>query len=143
MSESNLWVRFRDRTKEVLRLQRLENAVGAGVPDVFYAFRDGAGSGFVELKHAKDYPKRQTTQVFGRGGLRAEQIQWCYSFATSGVVVWILAQVGDDVFLVHGSKAREFNSFTEEDLREESEVWYRRRLDWEELLAHMRGVHIC
>lgn len=108
MSESALWKRMRGGIADYCFVQRLENLVGTGVPDVVLHDRKTGKEAWVELKYRPGYPKRGSTCVFsGDYGLRPDQKAWIYERALAGVNIWVVAQAEDNLFLVHGRFARE------------------------------------
>jgi hypothetical protein len=122
MNEKQLWQKVRAALQADFFLQRVENLVGEGVPDVIYHSRSNGRCGFIELKSRDKFPARENTPVFsGQHGLRPAQIAWIHCRAETGARVWVLAQCGGEMFLVHGRLARRFNLMTEEDLRKECE----------------------
>lgn len=111
MAEIDFRHRIRDRLKPGF-VQQVENAVGPGTPDTYYAF-EGV-SGWLELKFGREIPKRDTTAVFKslNRGLELEQESWIYQCARNGGNAWVLAQIVDRYFLVHGMIAHDFNVMT-------------------------------
>jgi hypothetical protein len=101
--ESALWKRIRDTavpellwTKHTVDLQRLENSVGQGHPDVEGCI-DGAQI-WVELK-SEDRPARPTTAI--KPKVRTSQSIWHRERTKAGSRIhWVLLQVGE------GRKAR-------------------------------------
>lgn len=71
-------------------VQRFEDAVSRGIPDI-YAARDGR-SVWIEAKYLHSWPKRDTTPV--RIGLRPEQVVWIEDAVAAGVDVRIAVRVG-------------------------------------------------
>lgn len=135
--EARLWARMREGVKPFAFAQRLENLVGEGVPDVVLHSRVNGCCAFVELKCRPELPVRSSTPVFaGQYGLRPEQIAWIYSRAESGARVWILAQGGDFLWLVHGRWARELGSWAIADLTKLT-TWRgtARKTAWKDLLT--------
>ena len=110
--ERRLWGRWQPRLVEGYFVQRIENLVGGGVPDVHLLSRADGSQHWLELKAIAAVPKRAGTPVFGKAGLRPEQIAWIYGRALAGGSVWVLAGAGDWTFLVNGCWAREFNGMT-------------------------------
>src|SRR4030067_3341550 len=118
MSENALWKRMRAGVIENCFVQRIENMVGAGVPDVLLHDRVTGKEAWVELKYRPLRPKRPGAVLFsGDYGLRPDQQAWIYGRATAGVNAWILAQCGDDLYLVHGVHARGLEGMDAEALR--------------------------
>jgi hypothetical protein len=137
MSEAQLWNKVRagllDAADLKIDLERIENMVGVGTPDVNFCY-EGV-EGWIELKHTDIVPTRDGTRVFGDKGLRKEQVVWHYKRNKRGGRCWILARCGEAIFLVHGSHCREFNEMTYPQLLAVS-TWYHvgRKVDWKGML---------
>jgi hypothetical protein len=133
--EQRLWVVLRGSPdmRGVL-LERIENAVGSGTPDVHAlatinfdasapARRIQALHTWVELKAAAGYPARATTPVLGEDGLNLEQRNWHLRYTSRGgrslIVVGVKGpySVSWDVFTFHGNLHDQVNSFTADQLR--------------------------
>jgi len=137
MSEHNLWTAVRkglvDAADLKIDLMRVENLVQDGPPDVNGCCQ--CVEFWIELKYADEPPARDSTKVFGKGGLRDSQIVWIYKRVKHGGRVWILAQCGLALFLVSGRYCRVFNEWTYPELLEFS-TWYHvgKKRDWSGLL---------
>lgn len=116
MSEASLWDRIRDNVGHMGHFTRLEFNPDAGVPDVDYCVKSVEGK--IELKYREDQPARDRTPVFKNGGLRDSQIAWIYTRVRHGGRVWILAQVYRTLYLVPGTHARTFNTYSLDALAE-------------------------
>jgi hypothetical protein len=115
--ERKLWERVRSRLVPFFYVQRIENMVGEGVPDVLLVCRKTGAIVLVELKSVDRLPVRVKSKVFGSGGLNPQQVAWIYGRASSGCRIWVLA--GGDrglMWLVPGAYAREFNDWGVNDL---------------------------
>lgn len=125
MSEQNLWKRLKAGVGKYGHFCRVENMAQNGMPDInFFTCIEG----WIEAKFRADLPARESTQVFGSKGLRAEQEYWIDTRAKMGANVWILAQAGDYLFLVSGKQAKMFNSFTLTQLIENSTWMHKGRM---------------
>jgi len=106
-SERALWNVVRDRLSPFGRLERVENRLNLGTPDVSYALRRPAESrgvsGWVELKE-NDPPVRATTP-FSIESLKLEQVRWQEDWAEIGRVATIL-QVRRDYLVLAPSVVR-------------------------------------
>lgn len=115
--EQNLWQRLKPHLDEAFFCTRVENMVADGMPDVDLTCRKTGRQLKVELKSVPALPKRDTTRVFGDGGLRASQVAWIYGRAIVGSPIWIVASgPNKELWCVHGRYARLFNDFTVTDL---------------------------
>jgi hypothetical protein len=71
--EQRLWDTMRKNAPPGLHLERVENAVGDGTPDVHYMKKGSLG--WIELKAPKR-PAKETTRLLGDEGLRISQENW-------------------------------------------------------------------
>ena len=97
MSEAALWKRTREHLAPFGRLERIENSVNTGTPDVAYCLRRKPllppVSGWLELKHVDEWPARPTTTLHVES-LTKEQVDWATWWALAGGRVSALLQVG-------------------------------------------------
>ena len=98
MSEKNFWNFLRNNLG--LKMYRVENRVGVGMPDVHYISEKS--SGWIELKYVSEYPKKGR----GRVGFRRTQQFWHRDYSNHGGKSWILIRVGrDSIFLIDGKNS--------------------------------------
>jgi hypothetical protein len=123
-NEKTLWEKLRTHLGEFGDLQRVENGLGAGTPDVNFCIQ--GGEGWIELKHG-EMPARPETPVFkSQRGLDPQQIAWILNRCRHGGCALIFAQVGEWLFLVHGQWAGQFNTWTVDEMVARS-LWFRRK----------------
>jgi hypothetical protein len=118
-AEQVLWDAMRPKRPPRVWLQRIENLVGDGIPDV-YAVRSGGIASWVELKAPKR-PRRASTRLLGAEGLRTSQINWHVKAASMNLRSYVL--VRDDhgeLSLLEGVGADQMNDWTREQVLEES-----------------------
>ncbi len=107
-------------------VQRVENPANPGTPDV-NAFIQGVEF-WAELKQVPSAPKLENTPVF-TGCLKPQQALWHVLRQRAGGRSFIVGYVGDldELFVIHGKRAEEFNSMTLVQLRthslEISDMW--------------------
>lgn len=118
--ESRFWDRLSGRLKPDFFIQRIENLVGEGVPDVFLVRRENGRMCWIELKSRASFPSRESTRVFGDDGLRPSQIAWIHGRAVAGAPIYVLAECAKVEFLIEGVYAREFNGWTRSELEKYS-----------------------
>lgn len=119
LKEQKLWDGWRTKRPKDFWLERIENMVSEGIPDVRVAWRPG-GHTFVELK-APIAPKREATPLMKNDGLRISQINWHIKTHSLGGRSWVL--IRDDrgrVLFVPGRLAAEMNQMSYGDLLAES-----------------------
>lgn len=125
LPEQRLWDRMRKALGGKLRLERVENLVSVGDPDVT-STAPGNWVTRVELKWAP-LPKRRSTAVLGRDGLSLAQRNWHLEHKRFGIS-YVLVGVESAIFTIDGALHDEINSFTIDELREHSMA-----NNWEEL----------
>lgn len=88
-----------------LHVERVENVVAVGTPDVDYCADAVAGK--IELKYATRMPVRENTAVLGKGkGLRRSQLAWHYLRARSGGLSFVLIGAPGAMWLLPGNLPR-------------------------------------
>lgn len=111
MSEANLWTRVRKAVGHLGHFDRLEYNPVDGIPDVDFCI-DGI-EGKVELKYREGAPARARTACYAsHPNLREAQEAWIKRRLRNGGRVFILAQIGDYLYLLHGAEAPQFNALT-------------------------------
>lgn len=117
MTEKKLWEALRDGwgiqiKKAGGRIERVENAVGAGMPDVNLCL--GGIECWIELKVAGKWGVRRPTFRVQRG-LEPAQINWLLSQHRAGGKSFVLALIENACYLVPGAEAELFNDFMPDD----------------------------
>lgn len=118
MSEENLWNRLRGLLPRGHYTRIESGETGPGFPDVHYQLPVGS-TGTIELKFAR-HPR--SVRPFKRDGLRPSQLRWIEDNLHNGGTVWIIAQVGSEVFVMPGPYFAAFNESTKLDLRENADL---------------------
>jgi len=138
MSEHTLWNRIRESIGHKGHFVRIEFNPTAGTPDVNYCV---AGcEGWIELKHISKKPGRAGTPVFGRKGLRDEQVSWIRRRLKNQGRAFVCAQVGRVILLHEGRYAREYNSMPWSVLLQTNCLVNeeRERLSWDRFIALLK-----
>jgi len=120
-SEQRLWDSFKRNAPAWLWLQRVENLVGEGMPDVYV----GASGKWVELKAPGSTPVRGTTPLLGSGGMRPSQIAWHAKAAETSAATrsYILIRTPEmELLLIPGREAGVVNLMSLGELRERSVI---------------------
>ena len=125
-NEAGLWEWLRDFVLPLGHYSRIESPDTApGFPDVDYAIpeenpllEDYVHTGKIELKHSRrvdvGIPFRND-----RDGLHKSQQIWIRDHVRANGVVWIFAEVGNEVFCIPGKHAGSFNGCPVHEMREE------------------------
>lgn len=113
MDEGEFWttklrgvlVRECQRAKLRFHFHRIENAIGAGTPDVSYCI--GGVDGWLELKWGDRYPQSLDAKVLHLGkGLRRSQITWNCARAHAGAIIFVGVACPDHFWLINISGYR-------------------------------------
>lgn len=109
-SEAALRSVFKDRLAPFGLIQRVENRVEAGTPDVLYLISRlpaprPAATGWVELKYIGAWPARASTPVRS-DTLTLAQVLFLEGWTRAGGRAWLLTQIGRGYLFLNGSRAR-------------------------------------
>lgn len=89
-------------TRPTDRFERVENGLGAGMPDVNYCF---VGiEGWIELK-APEIPARESTQLMGEDGINVDQASWFMRQRAAGGRAYLLVVTKKALMLVDSKLA--------------------------------------
>ncbi len=113
--EQKLWDKMRKEKPRGFYLERVENGLGAGMPDIYCKWQ--GGHCWVELK-APNIPKRKSTRLLGNAGLNQSQINWHLQHSALKLSSWILIRTVDRkiLYLVRGIHAESVNNWPADDL---------------------------
>lgn len=92
LKEQRLWDAMREGVPKWVRLERLENAAGVGLPDVL-ALSLGRVT-LCELKAVEALPVRRTSRVLGAQGLSVAQRNWHMTWHQNGGRALIIIGAG-------------------------------------------------
>lgn len=114
LPEQRLWDAMRTNSPRDIKLQRVENGLDAGMPDVIAIHRGSGLVTWVELKAQREYPKRSGTPVLNQQhGLNISQRNWLRDWTFARGRAFTLIGVGGgrgrDLFLVPGADADRVN----------------------------------
>ena len=124
LKEQKLWDSFSRHGKQKLKLERVENVVLNGMPDV-YAKRSGK---WIELK-APIAPKKFETRVLGTEGLSQDQKNWHMEAFQCNRETYVLIRDSEKrLWLIEGKYADDINE------------WDAMELDDHNLSANWNGI---
>lgn len=135
--EQKLWDNFRRHaTGSGLWLQRVENLVEDGMPDVYGA--NFTGDFWVELKATERHPARPTTPLLGKkDGLNPDQENWHRKAnGKFGIASYILVKTYMGTFLISGAYADFINEFTFDELLTAACAD-----NWKDIIEKLGGEH--
>ena len=115
---------------------RIENPVGPGTPDVFYALKDNGRMGWIELKHVHEWPKRPTTPL-KIPHFTADQRTWIKRYGSIGAQVHVFLQVDREYFLLEWEPALLIDTLLYNDYIDLAFYW-RNRINYSELFSILR-----
>lgn len=114
--EQLCWDNFKKRAPSDFIMHRVENMLGEGMPDVFGFAPDGAYF-WVELKAVKSIPRRLSTPLLGREGLRRSQKNWHAQAAHCKLRCYTLMRVArDEIFLVECEYSEGLNNYNHQEI---------------------------
>lgn len=112
LKEQRLWDALKKQSPKELWLQRVENVVGVGMPDVYV----GANGAWIELK-SPTCPKKETTRLLGDEGLNQDQINWHYKAMKKMRQTYILIRDSQSrLFLIPGALSLVVNDMNAAEL---------------------------
>lgn len=143
MAEKRLWKLLRQNIKRRFsytesHIERIENAIGSGNPDVNYLLLDVEG--WIELKDAES-PKRDSSIIFTRGTIRDSQHIWHERRAqTKYRHHFFLLRSGQNVYLIHGRHHDRIEGQTHDTLIKLS-LWFGKlpKVNWESLFYELQS----
>ena len=103
-SEASLWKTVSKNMKDFWEVQRVENLVGPGTPDVYVTMNTG-NMVWIENKHAHKWPKRPSTPL-KLDHFTPQQRSWIRRHGAKCANVFVLLQVDTDYFLLDHIEAQ-------------------------------------
>ena len=117
ITESQLWKRISKECPDDIILQRDENIVGVGQPDVI-GIKKGGFVFWLELKTAAK-PVRKTSKVFKSGYVNPSQKLWFLKWTSLGANAFILLQMSHELYLMPGKPViRDIDDLTVSDIEQ-------------------------
>lgn len=132
--EQKLWDRMRHSLKDHVYLERIENVVNPGRPDV-----DTLWDGVVlpvELKALETFPKRDATPVLGGSGLNQNQLNWWLNWRRWGGSGFVVIGIAGELFAVPAKFSDDVNYFTRSQLANF-------KTTWQELIKQIKQETTC
>lgn len=112
LPEQRFWDRARRALSPYLHIERVENVLSDGMPDVWVLAPSGLVTP-VELKAVVGLPARHTTRVLGAAGLRQSQKNWHMTWRQhGGRSAYLIGVGGDRQLLIPGRYHDELNDWT-------------------------------
>jgi|TARA_R110002020_G_scaffold48763_6_gene138999 hypothetical protein len=137
MTEKSFWTLLRNNL--AIKMYRVENRVGSGMPDVHYINK--RASGWIELKYVDSFPKKGKVNI----GLKKHQALWHKNYNAFGGVSWVLVRLSRSaIFLFKGEDADIIAKMPNKFFMMEKCVWCKRgnmgAKDWDNLKEEITNV---
>lgn len=137
-TEQRLWDRMRKHAAAAadrrVRLERVENLVGVGMPDVLAIYRGQVT--WCELKSVDAFPARDTTRVLGPKGASVAQRNWHHDWYLHGGRSIIVVGVGTSFLVaIPGFLADAVNEMSRQELRDNCIAQ-----GYDGLMAYLKGA---
>lgn len=132
--EQRLWDRMRHALKDQVYLERMENVVNPGRPDI-----DAVWEGVslpIELKAIEEWPVRAATPVLGGKGLNQNQLNWWLNWKRWGGSGFIVVGVGAELFAFNAQHSDELNNFSRD-------CFSMHRITWVDLISLIKEESKC
>ena len=139
--EKNFVKRVMDNLKKRgMVFQRHEDLYSVGIPDMSYEHPDCMGSGWIEAKSVKAWPKRASTTIKMKH-YTPQQVAWAMKHGLMNQRTWLLLEVDTFVFLIAYNQCRRVQQglCTRYDLTQISSDYWGGRIDYDELYLHLGG----
>jgi hypothetical protein len=123
----------------VAMLERVENRVKKDTPDLYFTTTHGQAlrprplQGWIELKVLDAFPVRPDTTVKLPGWTNGQRY-WAIRHRRNGGHTWLVVQVGDEVFVHHGTELAT-NDWTQAEWRSFGVALHRKDCSAEDILA--------
>jgi hypothetical protein len=130
-SERALWKTISRNMREHWKATRIENPANPGTPDVYFTMGNGA-MGWLELKHAHQWPKRADTPLKIEH-FTPEQRRFIRDHGRLGAKVYVLLQVDRDYFLMKWRDALRIGEMVKADYYKIDFFW-RRSVNYRHLI---------
>jgi len=134
MSEANMWQNMRvkmGKPKHWLEATRHEDKLQSGISDVSFITRKGI-HGWMELKHLKEYPKREST-IIRIEHYTPEQRQFLRRKGKRGGYTFLFVQIERDYYLFDWHAAQNVGYLTRVGMVDAACGFWTGRMDWRDL----------
>jgi hypothetical protein len=120
-------------------LERVENRVNVGTPDVNYALLAGRGEGWIELKHLDAWPARAET-IVRLDHVTTQQRNWWRERARAGGNVFVMLRVGHTYAVFRGEVAADvLGTSTAAELQSRASLWHTGEFPTAQLFTLLQG----
>jgi len=137
-SESSLWRAVSKNMQGRWIAERMENLVASGTPDVYFTLVQCGTMGWLELKHAHEWPKKPKTPLKIKHYTK-EQKAFIKRHGYIGANIFVLLQVEKEYFLNDWGLALRIGTLTRDQLKELSLGYWMHRVDYTEFTVLLRN----
>lgn len=137
--ESSLWKTVKNNMKDKWEATRVENNISLGTPDVYYTIIQTGTMGWIELKHKKQWPKREKTKI-KIDHFTPQQRNFLKNHGKLGANVFMLLQVDRDYLLFDWTIAKDFGTLDKVELIDRSILHWENHIDYNELESYLNGI---
>jgi len=131
-SERSLYKTINKNMKSYWEVQRVENLVGPGTPDLYYTLNKES-TGWIELKYLESWPTHGST-VVRINHYTPQQRNWIKRFGSNGANVFLLLQVEKDYLIFDWEEAAiHVGNYPEFELRLVAIGQWKNRINYDEL----------
>lgn len=138
-SEASLWNTLRKNMKDRWKATRVENPAAPGTPDVYYTLTDtiwGHPMGWLELKHAHSWPKREST-ILSVDHFTPQQRMFIRIHGKIGANVKLLIQVERDYLLFNWENSLLVGNLTKKEMFKECMMYWHPRINFDHLSMYL------
>lgn len=122
--EASLWTTVREILSPFAHLERVENKVNVGTPDVNYCLNGAKGEGWLELKDVDHWPARAGT-ILRIAHVTEVQREWWRARRRSGGACYVLLRVGRSYLCFDGEVAARYLGVSDRAELEREALWVR------------------
>jgi len=136
-SEKSLWRTLNKNMNQNWEVQRVENLIGPGTPDLYYTLGKNS-TGWLELKYLDDWPKKRPTPVKIEH-YTPQQRNWFRRHGSKGANVFLLLQVNKEYLLFDWETAvKHVGNYPAFELKVAAIGYWKNKINYSELINTIR-----
>lgn len=136
--EKSLWRTIQKNMKGRWEADRVENPANPGMPDVYFTLKKTGTMGWIELKYAHEWPKRETTPLKLKHFTK-QQRSFFRRHGEIGANLFILLQVDREYFLLNYPVCLAIGTLTRTDYPIKSIGYWENRIYYDQLEYLLQG----
>jgi hypothetical protein len=130
-SEKSLWRTIQKNMIDRWEADRVENPANPGTPDVYFTLKQTGTMGWIELKYAHEWPKRETTPLKLKHFTK-QQRSFFRRHGELGANLFILLQFDREYFLLDYPACLAIGTLTRKDYIIKSIGYWKSYIDYEQ-----------